>query len=358
MERREAAEARPESMDEQVRSTPRQQFHTLESRRLRRATSWKTALVASAAAIAVLWLGPSFPASGVRNAEAAARDSMPTLSFVAQVAREALGRSGNVHMETALPGSSVNYPLLVGGEVAGLFYQWVGVSDSVPIGPILPLGGAELRAPDEPGLYRLTLMRDSVRRMLDDLTLAVLVPFTEKRGSRLNGYLLGSWRSEAPAGFVQITERDLDLPLSKHVRLGDFLPHDGQSAWPRYAAVDQKLLDKLELVLAQLDEWAGADRKVTVDVNAGFRSPSYNRRVAGAANASRHQHGDAIDVAIDANGDGRVSHADVVLVQKAVEAVERANPDLAGGLGVYTSGNYRRPFVHIDTRGHRARWRG
>src|SRR5690606_6592486 len=158
MERREAAEARPESMDEQVRSTPRQQFHTLESRRLRRATSWKTALVASAAAIAVLWLGPSFPASGVRNAEAAARDSMPTLSFVAQVAREALGRSGNVHMETALPGSSVNYPLLVGGEVAGLFYQWVGVSDSVPIGPILPLGGAELRAPDEPGLYRLTLM--------------------------------------------------------------------------------------------------------------------------------------------------------------------------------------------------------
>ncbi|HLV26957.1 MAG TPA: D-Ala-D-Ala carboxypeptidase family metallohydrolase [Gemmatimonadales bacterium] len=313
---------------------------------------------AGIAAIGAIWLAPTLPAGGVSNADAAARDSMPTLSFVAEVAREALGRSGNVKVETALPGGSVTYPLLVGGDVSGLFYQWVGVADSVPIGPILSLAGPELRAPDEAGFYRLSLMRDSVRRLLDDLTLAVMVPFADKRGSRLNGYLLGSWRSDAPDGFVQISEKDLDLPLSKHVRLRDFLSHDGQRAWPRYVAVDQRLLDKLELVLQQLDDWASPGHRVTVDVNAGFRSPSYNRRVAGAANSSRHQHGDAIDVAIDANGDGRVSLADVVLVQKAVDAVERDNPDLTGGLGVYTSGNFRRPFVHIDTRGHRARWRG
>lgn len=320
--------------------------------------AWKTVVGACLAAAAALWLAPSFPAGGISNADAAARDSMPTLSFVAQAAREALGRSGNVNLETSLPGGTVTYPLLVGGDVSGLYYQWVGVSDSMPIGPILALAGPDLRVPDEAGFYRLSLMRDSVRRLLDDLTVAVMVPFEEKRGSRLNGYLLGSWRSEAPPGFVQITEKDLELPLSKHVRLGDFLPQDGQVAWPRYVAIDQKLLDKLELVLALLDEWAMPGHRVTADVNAGFRSPSYNRRVAGAAGSSRHQHGDAIDVAIDANGDGRVTRADVVLVQKAVEAVESANPDLTGGLGIYTSGNFRRPFVHIDTRGHRARWRG
>jgi len=331
----------------------------------RRRASWKTLAIACMAALGVIQFSPPFPAAVVSDAQAAAMDSMPTLSFVAQAAREALGRSGNVHMETALPGGRVQYPLLVSGAVSGLSYQWVGAGDSLPGAPLRALGGPELIAPDEPGFYRLALVRDSVRRVLDDLTLAVLVPFAEKRGSRLNGYLLGTWAverwrgaAEAPSGFVQVTQADLSLPLSKHVTLGDFLPHDGQTVWPRYAALDQRLLDKLELVLTELDAWAAPGRAVTIDVNAGFRSPSYNRRVSGAANASRHQHGDAIDVAIDANGDGRVNRSDIALVQKAVEAVERANPDLAGGLGIYTSGNFRRPFVHIDTRGHRARWRG
>src|SRR5690606_39930509 len=100
------------------------------------------------AAIGSTGLAPPLPAGGVSNADAAARDSMPTLSFVAEVAREALGRSGNVKVETALPGGSVTYPLLVGGDVSGLFYQWVGVADSVPNGPILSLAGPPLRPPD------------------------------------------------------------------------------------------------------------------------------------------------------------------------------------------------------------------
>jgi len=35
-----------------------------------------------------------------------------------------------------------------------------------------------------------------------------------------------------------------------------------------------------------------------------------------------------------------------------VEAVERTHPELVGGLGLY-----REPYVHIDTRGTRARWK-
>jgi uncharacterized protein YcbK (DUF882 family) len=98
--------------------------------------------------------------------------------------------------------------------------------------------------------------------------------------------------------------------------------------------------------------------QLAVSVNSGFRTPWYNRRVPRAARDSRHQFGDAADVVIDANGDGRVTREDANLVAAAVEIVEQSHPHLAGGLGLYVSGRYRQPYVHIDTRGSRARWRG
>ena len=60
----------------------------------------------------------------------------------------------------------------------------------------------------------------------------------------------------------------------------------------------------------------------------------------------------------DANGDGRVTLADELLVARAVDQVEDEYPDLVGGLGLYTSGLYHTPYVHIDTRGKRSRWKG
>jgi hypothetical protein len=75
-----------------------------------------------------------------------------------------------------------------------------------------------------------------------------------------------------------------------------------------------------------------------------------------AAGDSRHQYGDAADVVMDANGDGRITARDGMLVANAVERVEYEHPDLAGGLGLYTGRQFRTPYVHIDTRGKRARW--
>jgi uncharacterized protein YcbK (DUF882 family) len=97
---------------------------------------------------------------------------------------------------------------------------------------------------------------------------------------------------------------------------------------------------------------------VTFNVHSGFRTPSYNRRVRRAATDSRHQYGDAMDLVIDADGDGRITLNDELLVARAVDEVEAEHPELVGGLGLYTSRRYKVPYVHIDTRGHRARWRG
>jgi uncharacterized protein YcbK (DUF882 family) len=181
----------------------------------------------------------------------------------------------------------------------------------------------------------------------------------------LNGYQMGFYRGdrarrtdpEAPVGFVRIDTSDLDIPVSAHLRLSDFITKDRQNVWPRYAAVDPRLLDKIELVLAEIGTWTGKPSAdpVPFDIHSAFRTPQHNRLVRSAARDSRHQLGDAIDLAVDANRDGRVNSKDTKLVITAVDIVEQTHPDLVGGMGIYVR---NQPFVHIDARGIKVRWRG
>ena len=282
---------------------------------------------------------------------------------------DAFGTSGDVKLRVVLPGERVEYPLEVEGDPSKLAYSWVRTGgDSLASAP-LPLGGAELIAPNEPGMYHLALLRDGERRVVDEMTVAVLVPFAEKLGATLNGYKIGTYLAErlgshhdAPEGFIEVRPNDVDLQVTTHLRVSDFLTHDGQSSWPRYVALEPKLLDKLELVISQVLRMQGRDstneESVALDVHSGFRTPSHNVGVRRSARDSRHQYGDAADVAIDANFDGRYTAADSRLVALAVEMVEQDHPELRGGMGVYTSRRYSTPYVHIDARGKRARWRG
>lgn len=287
----------------------------------------------------------------------------------AQPAPSAFGRSGAVQMRFALPNGRVDFPLAVEGEPDSLAYEWLRLDDGAVASAQLPLGGDSLTAPPEPGFYQLALVRGAVRRIVEGLTVSVLVPFEAKQGQELDGYRLGTFvaersrtrREELPAGFVKVTAAAADVPLTKHLRVADFLVRDGQPQWPRYTAINPRVLDKVELVVAELTRMRGGDAErvsVMLDVHSGFRSPFYNRTVPRAARDSRHQYGDAIDVAIDANGDGRLTSSDTRLVAQAVERVEVEHPDLVGGMGIYTSRRYNQPYVHIDARGSRARWRG
>jgi uncharacterized protein YcbK (DUF882 family) len=282
---------------------------------------------------------------------------------------DAFGTSGEVKLRVVLPGERVEYPLQVEGDPSKIAYSWVRTGgDSLASAP-LPLSGAELIAPDAPGMYHLALLRDGERRVVDEMTVAVLVPFAEKLGATLNGYKIGTYLAErlgghhdAPEGFIEVGPNDVDLQVTTHLRVSDFLTHDGQSSWPRYVALEPKLLDKLELVISQVRRMQGRDstntESVAFDVHSGFRTPSHNVGVRRSARDSRHQYGDAADVAIDANFDGRYTAADSRLVALAVEMVEQDHPELRGGMGVYTSRRYSTPYVHIDARGKRARWRG
>jgi uncharacterized protein YcbK (DUF882 family) len=277
---------------------------------------------------------------------------------------DAFGRSGEVKVRLSLPGEAVEFPIAIAGSGDSLSYQWVSATDSSYHVPPRTLSAAPTIAPHRPGFYHLTIIRGETREKLAEPVLAVMVPFNQKFGGQLNGYRIGTYLAERlggghdrPVGFVEVQPEMLDLQITKHLKLADFVTHDDQGdVWPKYVALNPKLLDKLELIFTDLSSRMSPE--LAVNVHSGFRSPSHNSRVERAARDSRHQYGDAADLAVDADADGRITMTDELLVMLAVERVEEAHPDLVGGLGMYTSRRYRTPYVHIDARGKRSRWQG
>lgn len=285
----------------------------------------------------------------------------------------AFGSSREVRLRFALPGRPTEFPVEVSGDPSSLSYNWVLSRDTTIETAARPVNGGAFVAPAVPGFYRLAIVRGTTRQVLPEPTLAVMVPFEQKVGAFLNGYKIGTYlaerigRRDHPEGFLQVNEADVALRVSKHLKLGDFITHDHQAnVWPKYVALNPRLLDKLELVLAKVGRSSftrvtddgDESSDVAFDVHSGFRTPAHNSGVRRAAKDSRHQYGDAADVAIDADGDGRVTVKDEAIVARAVDQVESEHPDLIGGLGLYTSRRYRTPYVHIDTRGKRSRWKG
>lgn len=318
--------------------------------------------VASVAALGVVQF---LPAHVARSRALSRLGGVP----VASASPDAFGRSGNVRTLFALPGEDVLFPLTV-NDARGLRYRWIGLNGRPATAAPQPLPRRGLAAPAEAGFYRLALTRSNdmgAEAVLEAPVLAVMAPFRQKVGGVLNGYRIGTYvserlrsRSDVPAGFVEVWPEALGLQVSSHLRLADFLTRDAKQAavWPKYVALSPRLLDKLELVIAEVTRGRPTGSPLSVAVQSGFRTPAHNQAVSRAARDSRHQHGDAADVAMDANADGRLTAADGQLVAQAVDRVERAHPDLAGGLGLYVSRRYRTPYVHIDARGARTRWRG
>jgi uncharacterized protein YcbK (DUF882 family) len=257
--------------------------------------------------------------------------------------------------------------------------------------------GAELRAaaPDHPGapgtpspragIWRLAVAVGSAIKPISDFNLISLRPLSDKRNGRVGLYFIGSWPGETgkvvgapakapadryrpPSGFIEVTRQNADTRVSEHFRLRDFLTHDQQNVWPKYLVLEMRTVDKLELVLSDLQK-RGIDTK-GVRVMSGFRTPQYNRgggNTGGRAGLSRHMYGDAADVYIDSNGDGnmddlnrdgRINIQDSRVMSEAVDRVEAAHPELVGGAGVYPAASGHGPFIHVDTRGYRARWVG
>ncbi len=223
--------------------------------------------------------------------------------------------------------------------------------------------------PPRPGVETLTFTRPNTT---DTTTLRVfsLVPSSRIKGGKLGAYKIGLYSIgntnpvyAPPTGYIEVTPDLADLRLTPTVRLGQVTSKQS-TTFPKYLVLNERLLIKLEAVLVEL-------RKHKVNVGAfkfisGYRTPFYNASIENVG-LSRHQYGDAADVFIDEdddgymddlNHDGKVDLADARVLGAVVDSMDtsRTYEYLSGGMGLYRPKGDRTPFVHIDTRGKKARW--
>jgi len=307
-----------------------------------------------------------------RITSALTQKGAPSVAYLTDAALAALsaparGESGKLRVRIQQPGTPIASIL----------------ADTLPHGVVTTFSsGAAAEstsggtAPGKAGIWSLALKVGNAIKPLADFSVITLRPAADKKGGRLGLYYIGNWPRakavrpgviyEPPNGFIEVTKEAQNTRLSDHFRLRDFFPHDQQNVWPKYIVVETKLIDKLELILTDLQGRGINPRGVRV--MSGFRTPQYNSGVGdtgGRASLSRHMYGDAADIFIDNDGngamddlnkDGRVNIADAMVIREAAVRVERAHPSLIGGVGVYSATSAHGPFTHIDTRGYSARW--
>ncbi|HEX6133652.1 MAG TPA: hypothetical protein VFZ24_06810 [Longimicrobiales bacterium] len=275
------------------------------------------------------------------------------------------GTSGEVQVIVVEPGQE---PVLPDTLPEGVSVEYV-----TPAGDtVVP---ADTTPP--PGIWNVLLRARGQVRLVPNLTVLSMVPLSEKRGGRIGQYLIGTWPNESggtprsevyrpPRGMVRVTPENLEVPVSRHFLLRHFVTKGQETVWPKYVLVSPRLLDKLELIIDELNRSGTPVRRV--GVISGFRTPSYNAGggdTSGRGALSRHMYGDAMDWFVDNDGDGRmddlngdgaVDVEDGRVIIRAGERVEARYPDLVGGLGLYAPTGAHAGFVHVDTRGFRARW--
>lgn len=226
-------------------------------------------------------------------------------------------------------------------------------------------------APEKPGRYTLSFMQDWHVIILN---VFVLTPFNNGKETDLNGYEIGTYRKTLfkglstyaePLGFIDMSHGPADLQISPHFTLGQFVCKQVSKSDHTYLLIRPETLIKLETLLEAANEkgW----KAETLHVMSGFRTPYYNRSIGNRTTSSRHLYSGAADIWLDGDGDGqmddlnkdgRVDKADARELAKLAEqlAAKGGRDWPVGGIGVYGANAAHGPFIHIDSRGYKARW--
>lgn len=267
----------------------------------------------------------------------------------------------------ALPGESVPIEPIDSGY-HGRYSLRPGAIDEVEV-----FGSSwVLTAPAEPGLYPVRVVSHALRDSIE-LNLFVMVPFDEMDGEYVGGYHIGTYPEsvvlddvsyERPRGFIEVRKEYEDVKVTPHFRLGQFLCKQARDCTP-YVILSERLLLKLEFILERVNELGHTCD--TFHIMSGYRTPFYNTAI-GNVEYSRHQWGDAADIFIDAdpvdgvmddlNGDGYINLDDALVLYGIIDELcgESWFEPFTGGLGKYGPNELHGPFVHVDTRGCKARW--
>ena len=285
----------------------------------------------------------------------------------------------NLHYRDEVSSYSINPLFVVPHEAISLHVSGIRLDERIDVS----VSGGRLRetgarswtwfAPASPGLYPIRLQRRSAGSEMT-VNAFVLVPMSAIRDGKLNDYQIGKYPStplkklpayRTPSGFIEVTPENRDVPLTPHFRLGQFLCKQA-SGYPKYVVLRERLLFKLELLLETVN--ARGFQTSTLEVMSGYRTPFYNKAIGNDTSYSRHVFGDAADIFIDVsprdgvmddlNRDGKIDQHDAQVLFEIIDELAGKSHYLPflGGLARYRATVQHGPFVHVDTRGFRARW--
>ncbi len=224
------------------------------------------------------------------------------------------------------------------------------------------------KAPSEKGIYPVFIKRSDLKDSIQ-LNCIVMVPYKAMKNGKINGYTIGSYPKSTnklyaiPAGFIEVTKANERTLVTPNYMLKDFLCKQS-GGYPKYIALRERGIIKLQTIQGYLQQEGIPFNKFSFI--SGYRTPFYNKSIGNVKN-SRHIFGDAYDVFIDNDGDGKMDdlNQDGVLNKKDARFLfnkvnEMSKTDwfrpFIGGLGLYGPNSRHSGFIHIDGRGYRARW--
>jgi hypothetical protein len=213
---------------------------------------------------------------------------------------------------------------------------------------------------------------DTITNECMQINIFTKVPYKSLKNGKINNYRIGEYPSipwkgnpkySRPDGFIELTKASMDVKISPHFTIGQFLCKQ-ESGWPKYLVIREELILKLEYLLQAVNNEGYAAS--SFHIMSGFRTPFYNKSI-GNVKYSRHVFGDAADIFIDENKDGMMDdiNGDGLTNEKDIEVLysifEKAShresyEQYIGGLGKYKKTKWHSGFIHVDTRGYRARW--
>tara|TARA_R110000824_G_scaffold322689_2_gene509639 strand:+ start:330 stop:746 length:417 start_codon:yes stop_codon:yes gene_type:complete len=123
--------------------------------------------------------------------------------------------------------------------------------------------------------------------------------------------------------------------LSKNFKKSEFKCRDGTAVPEELMQNLKELVDNLQIIRGYI--------KRPMHIISGYRTPKYNRRISGARK-SQHMKAKAADIVVRGLKPKELREIIIDLIKEG--KIKK------GGVGLYRS------FVHYDTRGFNARWKG
>jgi len=123
--------------------------------------------------------------------------------------------------------------------------------------------------------------------------------------------------------------------LSKNFKKSEFKCRDGSHVPPHLMKNLEELVENLQIIRDHIG--------VPMHIISGYRSPPYNRKIGGARK-SQHMKAKAADIVVKTIKPAELREIIIGLIKEG--KIKK------GGVGIYRS------FVHYDTRGWNARWKG